>query len=549
MAADIADYTRLMGADQASTLRALQAFRADVLYPAIADHGGELIKDMGDGWLAEFQSVGDAVKTALSVQEGLAGQSLLRLRIGINIGDVLHEGQDIFGDGVNVAARLQETISPGGIALSGAAYDVLDGTLAPSFSDAGLHDLKNVARAVRIWAFPTSTGIMQRVAESVVGPLKVTRLAVRPFEITAQDDAMRDLAVSVRTDILRLLSSSDWISARVAPAGSDNDYVLSTVLRSRGDQLRFEVVLKPEPGDEVWAETYDGTMSESFELQDRAGIRIAANTVGAIMDCERARLSEKSPEALTARECLEYAVLEFFEISDETLAITLEHVARAIQRDPDFAPAYLLGARCLLAAVAVGYRNGVRDWLHHLPEWLDRAGDAHPRLRLYRAIWFYMETRDAGALGDCVREVLAVAPHDLDVLCLGGWAHVWMGEPDRAIECFRSFERIGPFNALNIAVHAGLAMAFVQSGRDTDAVDQARRILRRTGDFAVPFRVLAAAAAHLGDEAEARDAVAGALRLVPGDSTEAFAERSGLADMPANRRFLEGLAKAGFPAV
>ncbi|MEM1297719.1 MAG: adenylate/guanylate cyclase domain-containing protein [Pseudomonadota bacterium] len=550
MAADIVDYTRLMGADQAGTLQALQAFRTEVLRPSVSKHSGVLIKDMGDGWLAEFASASEAVSCALAVQDALDRQNTLRLRIGINIGDVLHEAEDIFGDGVNVAARLQTIAPPGGIALSGAVHSVLDGTLSPAFSDAGLHELKNVTRPIQVWMRAPTSGDPASDADAVSAALKLTRLAIRPLVASGQDRALDDLALSIGSAIRRYLDSSDWIAPRLTPLDANTDYALSGLLRARGDQLRLEVELLGATRDTVWTGAFDGTMSGSFDWQDQVGLEVAADVFGAITDRERDRLFDKPVGELSAPECLECAMLEFFEISNDALANALSYVDRAIHQDPGHAPAYLQGLRCVTAAVVVGCRNGVRDWLPKVPQWLE-SGETdlgNPmRFLLYRAIWTYMETRDAAALKSGIDEVLAEAPSDLDILALGGWAYVWLGEPDRAIACFRKFEERGHFSSMTMAMRAGLATALVQSGREADAAEQAGAILRRTRDFAAPSRALASANAHLGDMPQARDAVAEALRLVPGDTIAALKARSGFADAPANQHYFEGLRKAGYP--
>ncbi len=550
LAADIVDYTRLMGADQAGTLSALRAFRTETLRPKVMGHHGQLIKDMGDGWLAEFASASEAVSCALDMQAALSRHSTLRLRIGINIGDVLHEGEDIFGDGVNVAARLQAVAPAGGIALSGAVHAVLDGTLAPGFSDAGLHEFKNVSRPVHVWMSAPSAEYPSEGHGALLPAHKLTRLAIRPMAPDTQDMSVRDLAAAITRDVLQLLHSSDWIAPRVTTSDEANDYVLTSALRVRGDQLRLEVQLSDLLGERVWAGAFDGAVTGSFEWQDQVGRQVASNVFGAITDRERTRLLEKPLSELTAEECLACAMLEFFEISDASLASSLAYVDHAIGRDPDLASAYLHGVRCLLAAIAVGYRNGVRDWLEQLPHWLDLAEQSPTaliRTHLYRGLWAHTVKRDPKALRDCVDMALAQAPNDLDVVCLGGWAYVWLGEVEAAIACFRKFQNRGQFSLMSMAVQAGLSTALVQAGREAEAAKTASGIVRHTREFAVPFRVLAAANAHLGETARAREAVADALRLVPGDTLAALKERSGFCDADANNHFFEGLRRAGFP--
>ena len=222
----------------------------------------------------------------------------------------------------------------------------------------------------------------------------------------------------------------------------------------------------------------------------------------------------------------------------------------AITSDPDYAPAYAHGVRCLLAALAVGYRNRLREWLEKLPDWLSRAERMQGstiRLAICSAIWTYIQRRHESLLRETVSDLLAKAPFDPDLLCLGGWSYVWLGQPARAIECFRKFEQVGRFNALAMAMRAGLATAMVQAERDAAAAEQARTIIANTREFAVPFRALAAALAHQGKRAEAREAANEALRLNPGDTLSAFQKRSGFIDNEPNRRFFDGLRAAGYP--
>jgi tetratricopeptide (TPR) repeat protein len=375
-------------------------------------------------------------------------------------------------------------------------------------------------------------------------------LNIRPIKLEAQDTAVRDLATALAQDLLHLLASSDWIAPLMTSAPGAYDYVLTSVLRVRSDQLRLEVQLEDAQSETVWRDAFDGALSASFDWQDRVGRQIATNVFGAVIDRERTCLLEKPLAELTAEDCLKCAVLEFFEISDDTLVTSLNYVDHAISRDAAFVPAYVQGVRNVLAAIAVGYRNGVRTWLDKLPDWLDeaeRSPSDQIRTRLYRGIWDHLEAHAPEVLRDCIDEVLAVAPKDLDALCLGGWAYIWLGDPQRAITCFRQFESRGHFNAMTMAVRAGLATALVQAGRDIEAAEHAKAILRHTREFAVPFRALAAASAHLGDKAQAREAVAEALRLVPGDTLAALKERSGFGDTEAVRRLFDGLAAAGFP--
>lgn len=550
MSADIVDYTRLMGADQAGTLKALKSFRTDVLRPTASDHTGAIIKDMGDGWLVEFTSVANAVGAALALQKALSGHGLLRLRIGINIGDIVHEAEDIFGDGVNIAARLQAIAPVGGIAISGSAYNSLDGTLATAFSNAGLHELKNVSRPVHVWMRGPASDDGNPNASAGVASQGLIRLAIEPIAAPRNNRDLAELVESISADLLRMLGSAEWIAPRIDSTASGADFALSTALRVRGDQIRLDVRLFGELRESIWSGAFDGFVSDQFAWQDRVALEVASNVVGAITDNERIRLFEQPVEALSAKDCVECAALESFEVSADALSSALEFIRCAIERDPESAPAYAHGLRCIAAAMVAGFRESIQPWLGDLPEWMNRLHDSDDhriKLSLYRAVWKYDEDRAPDALRDSVSGVLAQAPLDPDVLCLAGWAHVWLGEPDRAIACFRTFERIGRFNSMALLVRGGMAMALVQAGRDTAARAEAGNILRQTRDFPAPMLAMASASAHLGEQDDARAALSDVRGLLRDTTIQDLRHRFNLADTRANDRLLDGLRLAGLP--
>ena len=236
LAADIAGYSRMIGADEAGALAALRAFRAEVFGPTVAGHHGRIVKSMGDGWLVEFSSVVEAVNCAVQVQDRLTGHSLIALRIGVHIGDVVHEEEDIFGDGVNIAARLEALAEPGGIAISDSAYSSLDGTLTPSFDDAGAQTLKNIARPLRVWtkvATPSAATISIERARSTGYP----HLAIQPVATSDERTDVCELAEGLTGDLNATLAAVRWLVATVRERPNAVDYTLRCALRSRGLSL------------------------------------------------------------------------------------------------------------------------------------------------------------------------------------------------------------------------------------------------------------------------------------------------------------------------
>ena len=260
MAADVVGYTALMAADEARTLADLRALRAKLFEPITERHGGNVFKRMGDGWLVEFASIVAAAQAALAVQQGLATHATIKLRMGIHIGDVVHEGEDIFGDGVNVASRLQEFAAPGGIALSETAYNFLDQKTAACFADAGRHALNHVAAPVRVFQSGADHGEEKREdkAPELALPDKPS-IAVLPFDNMSQDPEQEHFADGIAEDIITALSRFQWFfviarNSSFSYKGNSPDvrqvarelgvqYILEGSVRKAGNRVRVTAQL------------------------------------------------------------------------------------------------------------------------------------------------------------------------------------------------------------------------------------------------------------------------------------------------------------------
>lgn len=542
LAADIVGYSRMMGRDEDGALAALRDFRSTALTPAVADRHGRIIKSMGDGWLVEFDSSTDAVACALALQESLKDNRLLRLRIGVHIGDIVHEDDDIFGDGVNIAARLQEVAVEGGIALSGSIYDSIDPTLGQDFSDAGPHALKNIARPVQVWMRGRANAPTARSAVLEGFP----NITIRPCSRPEENAELADLADGIISEVAGSLAAADWLNARIRALPAPDDYVLDGALRARGDMIRLEMTLTAPSGEQAWRRSFDGALSDSFAWQDRASADIAADVFGCLFDSERERVLAVPMEELSAEDCLLAGVLEFFEVSESALESALACFKRATDRRPDFALAAERAAKCALAGFAAGCGPGLQASLAHIPEWL-AASRPSAVIDLADTMWRRRSAPDDDALGAAAGRALAASPDDGDALYLAGWAYLWLGVPETAANCFRRFSRENRYSALTTAARAGLATAWAEAGRDLAAIENAEDVIAVSDDFAAPLRAKAAAAAHLGRMDEARQAVKAALRIDPGDSVARLRAAGGYGDAPAVQRFLDGLEKAGFP--
>jgi TolB-like protein len=366
--ADVADYSRLMHADEVQTLRTLTAHRA-IMDGLIAQRGGRIANTAGDSVLAEFPSVVDAVECAVAVQ-GQLGQAnarvsdekALRFRIAVHVGDVMVRGGDLLGDGVNVAARVQSLADPGGVWISGRAYDEIEGKIDRSFEDRGEQQVKNIARPVRVYAL---TGAARSSSEPKALPLPdKPSIAILPFTNMggAEEDYFCDGLVE---DIITALSRvrSLFVIARnssftykgravdIRAVGRELGvrYVLEGSVRRAGNRVRVTgQLIEARTGNHLWAERFEGNAEDIFDLQDR----VTASVVGAIApqleQAEIERAKRKDPTRLDAYDMLlrAKAALQRTRANSEGVTDALRLLSGALDLDPAFAAAYGLAARC-----------------------------------------------------------------------------------------------------------------------------------------------------------------------------------------------------------
>lgn len=553
LAADVVGYSRLMGADEKRTLASLRSLRAELFGPTVARQGGKVIKSMGDGWLVVFESAVDAVGCAMQLQDRLTDHELIKLRIGAHIGDIAFEDEDIFGDAVNVAARLEEFAEPGGVAISEAAYSSLDGTLSPSFDDAGLQDLKNIERPLRVWTrTPRSVDAIsdRPKTPSGAGDFKFPSLAIEPVLTSDDRGEVRELADALTSDVESYLCSTEWLRSAITVKSGHREFSLRLMLRARQQRLRLETKLTHENGETIWTEKYDGDLSNSFEWQDTVGEAVASSVLGRIRDVERQQLAAKQVEEMSAEECLLCGLLDWNLADQEAVNRALGFFRASIEKDSTFTLAHSMAISFLFAATAVGYKDAVKDTLPHLEGWLERTSSLPLKSAAEEisitAVQYHRSGGEA-ELRTKIKEVLRQSPFSAHVLGWSGWCWVWLGEPQKALDCFQKFQRIGRFSPYSEAVSGGLAVAYVQAGRYEAAINHCEQALKSMRGLPPLYRALAAANAKLGRIDDASVAIAQLLRLVPDDSISGIHERANYADSPATLRYFEGLRLAGLP--
>src|SRR5579863_5737814 len=418
LAADVVGYSRLMGVDEEGTLAALRALRAELTDPKIAEHRGRIVKTTGDGLLVQFHSVVDAVRCALEVQQLMAERTagvtpLMRmaLRIGINLGDIIIEDGDIFGDGVNVAARLEALAEPGGICVSRVVRDQVRDRLDIAFDDLGERQVKNIARPVRVFRVQ-SAGQAAQIPAAPPLPDKPS-IAVLPFQNMSGDPEQEYFADGMVEEIITALSRIRWLfviarnssfsykgqAVDVKQVGRELGvrYVLEGSVRKGGNRVRITAqLIEAETGTHLWADRFNGSLEDVFELQDQVAISVAGVIEPALQAAEARRSANRPTNDLTAYDLYLRALPHFSSVTREEFREALDLLDRAIARDPLYGPALGLAASCALAL--------------HLNGWTDSPDT----------------TRKQGV--DYARRAIRAASNDLSVLASAALVLGYFGE-------------------------------------------------------------------------------------------------------------------------
>ena len=533
LAADVAGYSRLIEADEEGTLARLRVLRAEILDPKIAEHRGRLVKTAGDGLLVEFASVVDALRCAAEMQAATAESNAgapadrrIEVRIGINMGDIVVEDGDIFGDGVNVAARLEGLAQPGGICVSARVQEDAAGRLDLVFEDIGDQALKNILRPVRVYRVVTAARPAMPQAEPRPLPLPYKpSIAVLPFANMSGDSEQEYFADGMVEEIITALSRIRWLfviarnssftyksqAVDVKQVGRELGvrYVLEGSVRKAGGRVRITAQLvDAESGAHLWAERFDGLLEDVFELQEKVASSVAGVIEPALQAAEIRRSAKRPTSDLTAYD-LYLRALSQYESGRAGTEQAVELLGRAIERDPGYGPALALAAHCHQVLDIIGL---AKDPAANRGEGIDLARRA---LRVARddpdvlgraafAFAYFGEDIDAAiALIDRAREL---NPSFALGWFRSGWLRLWHGEPDLAIEHFRISLRLSPRDPI-AACFLGIGIAHVFNRQFDEARTMLLRSLQESPNSVPTYRWLAACCAHMGRPGEAREVV------------------------------------------
>jgi adenylate cyclase len=535
LAADIAEYARLMRADEEGTFVRVMAHRREVIDPKLAEHRGRIVKTTGDGVLAEFPSVVDAVCCAIEVQREMAARNRplppdkrIEFRIGINLGDVIVEGGDIFGDGVNLAARLESLAAPGGLCLSGGAYDQVRDRVGVEFADIGEQRVKNIDRPVRV--FRALLSKRSAVAAPALALPEKPSIAVLAFTNMSGDPEQEYFAHGIAEDIITALSKSRslFVIARNSSftcrgkqyAHKDISrelgvrYLLEGSVRKAGNRVRVTVQLvEAGTGGQVWAERYDSDIVDIFAVQDEITSRVSAAIQPALERNERERAARKPPESLDAWESYHRGMWHLGLVAAAENETTRGFFRRVLELDRRFAPA--------AAALALTYLNEITIFRpesrgRNLPLTLEAAvhavnldaSDATGHAVLARTLW--MSGRHAESLAKAEIAV-ELDPNSAAAHGARGGALLWGGFPGEAIEPLQHALRLSPFDPMKPLWLHFMARAHYWSGRYDEAVAVASELRQSRPNFRQPYNTLIAALGQVGKTAEAAAVMADAL--------------------------------------
>jgi adenylate cyclase len=378
--ADVAGYSRLTGKDEANTLVSLKTHQKEVIDPTIAKHHGRIVRLMGDGLLAEFGSIVEAVECAVAIQNemaernaGIPQEKRMEFRMGVNLGDVIVEGGDLFGDGVNVAARLEALAEPGSVCLSRAARDQILDKVSIELEDLGEFAFKNIARPVRVYRVAKTYSTNARgISTSSLPHQAKPSIAVLPFLNLSGDSEQEYFSDGITEDIITALSRLHWffVIARnssfvykgkhvdVKQVGRDLGvrYVLEGSVRKAGNRVRVAAQLVDSvSGAHYWAQNYDRDLTDIFELQDDITQSVTAAIEPKLVAAEAIRSEGRSPADLEAWDLVMRALAHFWKMTTAESAIAIEMLREAVQRHPNYGPAHSMLAFALLVSGHVGW--------------------------------------------------------------------------------------------------------------------------------------------------------------------------------------------------
>jgi TolB-like protein/class 3 adenylate cyclase len=540
LAADVAGYSRLMGADEEGTLERLKTLRRELLDPKIAEHNGRIVKTTGDGLLVEFASVVDAVRCAVAVQQampardaGAPADSRVELRIGINLGDVIVEGDDLYGDGVNIAARIEALADNGGVFVSNTVHDHVRDRVPFLFEDLGEQQVKNIARPVRVYRIRDAKTPSGPASPALPLPDKPS-IAVLPFANMSGDPEQEYFADGIVEEIITALSRIRWLfviarnssftykgqAVDVKQVGRELGvrYVLEGSVRKGGNRVRITAqLIDATNGAHLWADRFDGSLEDVFELQDKVASSVAGVIEPALLAAEMRRSAARPTTDLSAHDLYLRAVAVFFPIAKERIFQALALLEEAIAIDRHYGPAVVWAAACHMQLVINGWTAGPeisRTKARKLARQALEVGQNDPRILAIAAFVLAYFGEDIGAMIGLVDRALALNPSYALGWSFSGLLRIFAGQPDLAIEHIETSLRLSPRERMGTHL-CSIGTAYFLKRQFNEAAAKLLLSIQEHPGFPPAYRYLAACYAHMDRLDEAHDIVTRLRAITP----------------------------------
>jgi TolB-like protein/class 3 adenylate cyclase len=574
LAADVVGYSRLVSADEADALERLATLRREIIEPTIAGHSGRLFKVMGDGFLVEFASAVQAVTCAIAIQReteaaatALSDDKKMRLRIGIHVGDVMVEGDDLLGDGVNIAARLESIATPGGISISRSVHDQVRDRIDIGFDDKGEIALKNIGRPVQVFAVAGAKDATEKPAAEASPMLALPdkpSIAVLPFQNMSGDPEQEYFADGMVEDIITALSrfKSLFVIARnssftykgravdIKQVGRELGvrYVLEGSVRKAGNRVRITgQLIEATTGRHLWADKFDGALEDVFGLQDQ----ITTSVVGLIAPTlERAEIERTKQKPTDRLDSYDF-YLRGMALANRmrSLSEARQFFKKAFELDPEYGAAYAMAAWTLMMQQTISgvplsaemRSEGIR--LAHQASAVG-SDDAFALARSGHVLTYLGHEYDRGA--SLVEQAVALNPNLAMAWHARGWLSLMCGDAERSVESFERMIRLSPLDPLRIGAWNGSAFAFFHLRR----YEEGRAVAMKSIQFAANAHTLGALIVNLagaGREVEAREAVAQLVKLQPDFRASHVHEAFPIRSADERNRMAAALREAGLP--
>ena len=532
LSADVADYSRLIGADELEAVNAMRTLRQEMWEPTLNDHGGRIIKSSIDGMIVEFSSVNQAVEAGLSLQKQMhslnPGTDMLprvQLRIGINLGDILIEGDDIFGDGVNIAARLKSVCSAGGLLISSNVFDQLDDAHGQDFVSFGGLDLKNISRPVSVYHWsggPAPQSAAEATPKPSLSDPGKPSVAVLPFANMSGISEEEYFADGMTDGIITAMSCMPWVFviSRTSSFTYKNTpidirkvadelgvrYLLEGTVSRSNDKVRVSCQLvDAETARYIWAQRFDRSPTDVFEMQDDIAGQVVAILEPKLRLIELERSQRKPPAELEAYDYYLRSLPHSFGARGTNIPEAIKFLEKSLELDPKFAPAAGLAAWLRTQASEYFTADGMTETKRLANVAVEYGGDDAFVLAIAATVVGYFERSWPAALS-LIDRAIKLNPNNLHVWTASGWIRMYYGDSAAALADFEKAERLSPLDPSSYVVHSGRACALFQLEDFEGAAKWARIAAAENPRFTASWRVLAASLVYLGDLNGAQEA-------------------------------------------